>query len=67
VCRNIAELKELRMKSKPELFLIPGAKVHDVDVLAVLFEKLTGRKPTPLEMADAKNTLKKEDKQTAKK
>ena len=42
---------------KPELTLLPGKYAMDAELLAKLFEKLTGRKPTEAELADARKRL----------
>jgi hypothetical protein len=46
------------VKEKPRLTLLHGKKAMDADALAKLFEKLTGRSPTPQELVDAKRMLK---------
>lgn len=45
------------MKQKPTLTTVPGRKALDVNVLVALFKKMTGRDPTPDEIADAKRKL----------
>jgi len=45
------------MKSKPTLALLTGSEARDAETLARLHRKLTGRDPTPDEIADAKRKL----------
>ncbi len=45
------------MKSKPTLTLMKGSEARDAETLARLHRKLTGRDPTPEEIADAKRKL----------
>lgn len=46
------------VKKKARLTLLHGKKAMDVDALAKLFEKMTGRSPTPQELVNAKKKLK---------
>ena len=46
------------MKGKPTFSLLSGEKTGDAEELLKLFEKVTGRSPTPREIADAKKSLK---------
>lgn len=48
-------------KQKPELHLMKGDAAQDVDQLAKFFEKLTGRKPTPEELEEAREMVRKDD------
>ena len=41
-------------KPKPELTLLPGDLANDLDALVAFFEKLTGRKPTPEDIAETR-------------
>ena len=45
------------MKAKPTLALLTGSEAQDAETLARLYRKLTGRDPTPEEIADAKRKL----------
>ena len=42
---------------KPRFTLLSGSKAGDVNMLAKLFEVLTGRKPTRQEISDAEKKL----------
>ena len=44
-------------KKKPRVTMLRGSKTKDVEALARLFEKMTGRKPTAQELKDAKKRL----------
>lgn len=41
----------------PALALLSGDKTDDVDALAKLFERITGRKPTEKELSDAREQM----------
>ena len=45
------------MSEKPSLGLIKGKKVLDLDALRRMYVNLTGRDPTPEELAEAKVML----------
>lgn len=51
--------KQQRKPQKPRLFLMRGNAT--AEELAVLFEKLTGRKPTTQEIEEAKAAIKQRD------
>ncbi len=44
-------------KKKVRLTLLSGKRTQDVNALAKLFKRLTGRDPTPEELSKAKKTL----------
>ena len=48
------------MSQKPQLYLsaLSGVPEKDLEQLAALYEKLTGRKPTPQELAEALAVMK---------
>ena len=55
--RNVHALKEISMKPKQKRYLLSGKKAGDADELAKLFEKLTGHRPSPQEIDEARKIL----------
>lgn len=51
-------------EQKPSLALVPGKKLT-AEALEALYEKLTGKKFTPQEMAQARERLAKKDQEKA--
>lgn len=44
-------------QQKPELTLLPGKKVLDMESITNLFRKLTGKEPTPQDLAESQKIL----------
>lgn len=45
--------RQQKKKGKAQLFLVPGKKLDDIQVLINLYTKLTGREPTEEEIKEA--------------
>jgi hypothetical protein len=53
----MAEKTQTAKSQRPDLSMLNGAAIKDVDQVDAYFEKLTGKKMTPAERADWEKTF----------